>query len=162
MSASPKSGSGKAVVTTPNPREIRVERVFDAPRARVWEAMTTPALLAKWWGRGNPVTVERHELARGGHWRFVERAPDGELHGFEGRFREVDAPARLEQTFEWDGMPGHPCVNLYALEELEGGRTRLVGLTLFFTVEERDGMLASGMEAGMNASYDALDRVLAG
>ena len=64
------------------------ERVFDAPRSLVWQAFTDPKLVAQWWGRGNKLVVERLEVERGGHWRFVEHAPDG-VHGFEGRFREV-------------------------------------------------------------------------
>jgi uncharacterized protein YndB with AHSA1/START domain len=149
-----------AAVTTPTDREIRIERVFDAPRDRVWRAMTDPRLVAQWWGRGNELVVERLEVERGGHWRFVEHGPDG-VHGFEGRFREETAPERVVQTFEWDGMPGYVIVNTMTLEDLGDGRTKLVTFSLFHTTEERDGMLASGMETGMNQSYAALDKVLA-
>ena len=94
-------------MTTPAPREIRIERVFDAPRELVWRAFTEPELLAQWWGRGNKLDIERFELVRGGHWRFVEHGPEGDS-GFEGRFREVTPQERIVQTFEWDGMPGYP------------------------------------------------------
>ena len=97
---------------------------------------------------------------RGGHWRFVEHA-DGQAHGFEGRFREITAPERIVQTFEWDGMPAYVIINTMTLEDLGDGRTRMRTTSLFHTSEERDGMLNSGMEGGMNESYDALDRVLA-
>jgi uncharacterized protein YndB with AHSA1/START domain len=147
-------------VTTPTDREIRVERIFDAPRERVWRAMTDPKLVAQWWGRGNELVVERLEVTRGGHWRFVEHGPDG-VHGFEGRFREVVPPERMVQTFEWDGMPGHVAVNTMTLEDLGSGRTRLVSVSLFHTGDERDGMLQSGMEGGLEESYAALDKVLA-
>jgi uncharacterized protein YndB with AHSA1/START domain len=157
----PKSADLRAAtVTTPAEREIRIERIFDAPRERVWRAMTDPRLVAQWWGRGNKLVIERLEVERGGHWRFVEHAPDG-VHGFEGRFREVTPPERVSQTFEWDGMPGHVVVNTMTLESLEGGRTRMVTVSLFLTAEERDGMLSSGMADGLNESYRALDRVLA-
>ncbi len=149
-----------ARVTTPSDREIRVERIFAAPRERVWRAMTDPALVAQWWGRGNRLVIERDEVVRGGHWRYVEHADDG-VHGFEGRYREVVAPERVVRTFEWDGMPGHVAVETATLEELGDGRTRLVSVSLFHTAAERDGMLHSGMEGGMNESYAALDRVLA-
>lgn len=150
-----------AQVTTPSNREIRIERVFNATRARVWKAYTDPALLAQWWGRGNRLVIERFELERGGHWRFVEHSDDG-VHGFEGRFREVTPPERLVQTFEWDGLPGYVAIQTATFEELDGGRTRVVTAALFHTTEERDGMLHSGMEEGMAQSYAALDRVLAG
>jgi uncharacterized protein YndB with AHSA1/START domain len=150
----------KATITTPADREIRIERIFNAPRERVWQAMTDPELVAEWWGRGNKLAIERLEVKRGGHWRFVEHAPDA-VHGFEGRFREVTPPERVVQTFEWDGMPAYVIINTTTLEDLGDGRTRLVTTTLFHTTEERDGFLQSGVEGGMNASYAALDRLLA-
>lgn len=152
--------SPKAKLTTPSDREIRVERIFAAPRERVWKAMTDPALVAQWWGRGNKLVVERLEVERGGHWRFVEHSPEG-IHGFEGRFREVTPPERMVQTFEWDGMPGYVVLEHVTLEDLGDGRTKLVNTSLFYTTEERDGMLHSGMEEGMNQSYAALDELLA-
>ena len=148
-----------ATVTTPGGREIRIERVFDAPRELVWRAFTEPGLLAQWWGRGNKLDIERLEVERGGHWRFVEHAPDG-VHGFEGRFREVTAPERLVQTFEWDGLPGYVVIETVVFEDLGNGRTKVVNTSLFHTTEERDGMLHSGMEQGLNESYAALDRLL--
>ncbi len=148
-----------ATITTPSDREIRVERVFAAPRDRVWRAMTDPALVAQWWGRGNKLVIERDEVVRGGRWRYVEHSPEG-VHGFEGRYREVVAPERVVRTFEWDGMPGHVLVETATLEDLGDGRTRLVSVSLFHSTPERDGMLGSGMEGGMNQSYAALDRVL--
>jgi uncharacterized protein YndB with AHSA1/START domain len=149
-----------ARVTTPAEREIRIERVFDAPRERVWRAFTDPALVAQWWGRGHKLVVERMEVERGGHWRFVEHAADG-IHGFEGRYREVTPPERLVQTFEWDGLPGHVVIETAVFEDLGDGRTRVVNTSLFHTTEERDGMLHAGMEQGLNESYAALDRLLA-
>ena len=160
MSTPMTKSSPKAKVTTPSDREIRIERVFAAPRERVWRAMTDPALVAQWWGRGNKVVIEKFEPVRGGHWRFVEHSPEGQ-HGFEGRFREVTPPERVVQTFEWDGMPGHVVVEHITLEDLGDGRTRIINVSLFHTTEERDGMLHSGMESGLNESYAALDEVLA-
>lgn len=150
----------KMTLTTPAPREIRTERVVDASRDRVWRAFTEPKLIAQWWGRGNKLVIERFELQRGGHWRFVEHARDGES-GFEGRFREVTPQDRIVQTFEWDGMPGHVIIETVEFEELGDGRTRIVNLSQFHTPEERDGFLQSGFEGGMNESYAALDRLLA-
>ncbi len=159
MATSMKKSVTTSTVTTPTDREIRVERVFAAPREAVWRAFTDPKLIAQWWGRGNRLVVERMEVERGGHWRFVEHAHDG-VHGFEGRFREVAAPERLAQTFEWDGMPGYVAVTTSAFEDLGDGRTKVISTTLFHTTEERDGMLHSGMESGLNESYAALDKLL--
>ena len=159
MNAATKAAN-PAKVTTPTDRTIHVERVFNAPRERVWRAFTDPELLAQWWGRGNKLVIERHELERGGHWRFVEHSDHG-VHGFEGRYREVKPMERLSMTFEWDGMPGYPAVSTAVFEDLGDGRTEVVSTMQFYTPEERDGMLTSGMEGGMNESYAALDALLA-
>ncbi len=160
MSTLKKQPASAATVSTPTDREIRIERIFNASRDRVWRAMTDPKLVAQWWGRGNKLVIERMEVERGGHWRYVEHGPDG-VHGFEGRYREVTPPERVVQTFEWDGMPGYVAVNTMTLEDLDDGRTKVVTTSLFHTTEERDGMLRSGMEQGLNQSYAALDKVLA-
>ena len=158
--STPVNEAGTSTVTTPTDREIRMERLFDAPRERVWRAFTNPELVAQWWGRGNKLVIERMEVERGGHWRYVEHSPDG-VHGFEGRYREVTPPERIVQTFEWDGMPGYVAVTTVAFEDLGDGRTKLVETSLFHTTEERDGMLSSGMEHGLNQSFATLDRLLA-
>jgi uncharacterized protein YndB with AHSA1/START domain len=146
-------------LTTPDARTIRTERVFDADRDALWRAFTDPVLLARWWARGNPVTIETLVLAPGGHWRYVEHASEGD-EGFEGRFREVSVPERLVQTFEWDGMPGYPSVTTTLFEAVGAGRTRVVTEAQFMTQEERDGMLAEGMRDGLERSYSALESLL--
>lgn len=151
--------SNKMSVTTPTDRTILIERVFDASRDRVWRAFTDPALVAQWWGRGNELVIERMQVEKGGHWRFVEHAPDG-VHGFEGRYREVTPQERLVYTFEWDGMPAYVILETVTFEDLGDGRTKVVNESLFFQTNERDGMLASGMEGGLSQSYEALDRLL--
>jgi len=152
--------TNRARVTTPGDREIHVERIFNASRERVWRAFTEPDLIKQWWGRGNPLVIEKHEFERGGHWRFVEHAKEG-VHGFEGRFRDIKPMDRIDRTFEWDGMPGYVIIESATFEDLGDGRTKLTTRSLFYNQDERDGMLKSGMEGGMNESYEALDRLLA-
>jgi uncharacterized protein YndB with AHSA1/START domain len=158
MSAPEQKQARESKVTTPTDREIRAERVFNAPREQVWRAFTEPELVAQWWGRGNQLVVERMEVVRGGHWRYVEHGPEG-AHGFEGRYREVTPLERLVQTFEWDGMPGYVEVTTAVFEDLGEGQTKVITTALFHTTAERDGMLNSGMEQGLNQSYAALDRL---
>jgi uncharacterized protein YndB with AHSA1/START domain len=150
----------RASISSPSDREVRLERIFNASRERVWRALTDPELVKQWWGRGNPLVIERMEVKRGGHWRYVEHSPHG-VHGFEGRYREVTPIERVVRTFEWDGMPGHVAIETATLEDLGDGRTKIVTVSLFHTAAERDGMLQSGMEGGVNQSYAALDAVLA-
>jgi uncharacterized protein YndB with AHSA1/START domain len=149
-----------AIVTITGERELRIERIFNAERARVWRAFTEPELVAQWWGRGNHLDIEHFELRPGGRWRFVETTEHG-FEGFEGHFREIVPPERLEQTFQWDGARGHIAVMTTTLEDLGDGRTRLIGHTSFHTSGERDAMVSSGMEQGVNQSYAALDQLLA-
>ena len=122
--------------------------------------MTEPEILAQWWGRGNRLVIERFELERGGHWRFIEHSDPGP-HGFEGRYREIVPLERSVSSFEWDGMPAHVLIQTMTLEPLFDGRTKLVTTALFHIAAERDGMLHLGVEGGTNQSYDALERVLA-
>ena len=158
---SEQEAARKAEVTTPSEREIHVERVFEAPRDRVFAAYTDPALIPRWWGpRGTSTSVEEMDATTGGKWRFVVRNSDGSETGFRGIFREVAAPERIVQTFEWEGMPGHVSVETATFEDL-GDRTKVTTVSIFHTTEERDGMLGSGMETGMNETYARLDELLA-
>lgn len=153
--------SGKTEVTTPSDREIHTERIFDAPRERVWAAFTDPDLIPEWWGpRKYTTVVDVMDVRPGGAWRFYHDL-DGEQTGFRGTYREVTEPERIVQTFEWEGMPGHVIVETMTLEDLGDGRTKFTGVSLFHTTEERDGMLASGMEGGMSESHERLDDLLA-
>ena len=145
-------------VTTPTDREIHVERMFEAPRDRVFAAFTDPKLIPEWWG---PTTVvDQMDVRPGGSWRFVFHNADGSESAFRGTYREVTPPERIVQTFEWEGMPGHVHVETATFEDL-GERTKFTTTLLFDTTEERDGLLAHGGEAGMNETYARLDGLLA-
>jgi uncharacterized protein YndB with AHSA1/START domain len=150
-----------AVMSTPGDREIHVERVFNAPRDRVFAAYTDPELIPQWWGPYDTTTVvDKMEPHTGGDWRFLVTTSDGSETAFRGTYREVTPPERIVQTFEWEGMPGHVSVESATFEDL-GDRTRVVTTSIFHTPEERDGMIASGMEGGMNETYARLDDLLA-
>lgn len=153
--------AGTTTVTTPSDREIVTERVFDAPRERVFAAYTDPELIPQWWGpRGGTTIVDQMDVRPGGAWRFVYRDSDGSETGFRGTYREVTPPERIVQTFEWEGMPGHVLVETATFEDL-GERTKVTTNSLFHTSEERDGMLASGMERGLTETHDRLAELLA-
>jgi uncharacterized protein YndB with AHSA1/START domain len=152
----------KAETTLVGDREIHVERIFDAPRERVFAAYTDPELIPQWWGQyGTTTIVEELEAKTGGAWRFRTQTSDGSEVVFRGYFREVTPPERIEQTFEWDGMPGYVSVDTATFEDLGDGRTKVVTDSIFYAGEEREGMVGSGMEKGMNETYDRLDELLA-
>jgi uncharacterized protein YndB with AHSA1/START domain len=149
-----------ATVSTPTEREIHIVREFDAPRDRVFAAFTDPALIPQWWGpRGTTTTVDEMDVRAGGAWRYISVDADGNETAFRGIYREVTPPERIVQTWEWEGMPGHVSIETAEFEDLVD-RTRLVTTALYHTTEERDGMLGSGMEGGMNETFQRLDELL--
>jgi uncharacterized protein YndB with AHSA1/START domain len=157
-----QEGTYKAKTNLVGDRELHIEREFDAPRERVFAVYTDPELVSRWWGpRETTTIVDEMDPTTGGKWRFVARDPDGSETGFRGVFREVTPPERIVQTFEWEGMPGHVSVDTAVFVDLGDGRTRVVTDSVFHLAEERDGMLESGMERGMNETFDRLDEVLA-
>jgi uncharacterized protein YndB with AHSA1/START domain len=160
MTSDPRQAPA-ATVTTPTDREIHVVRQFDAPRDRVFAAYTDPELIPEWWGlRDSTTVVDQMDVRAGGSWRFVMRDQDGSETAFRGTYREVTPPERIVQTFEWEGMPGYVSVETATFEDM-GERTRVTTTSIFHTTEERDGMLHSGMEGGMNETYQRLDELLA-
>ncbi|MCK9870140.1 SRPBCC family protein [Nocardiopsis dassonvillei] len=153
--------SDLTVIAEPGQHDIVVTRSFDAPRDVVFRAMTDAEHLARWWGlKENETVIDHADLRRGGSWRFVERAPDGQEYAFHGVVHDVVAPERFVQTFEFEGMPGHVCLETTTLEERDG-RTLYTSTTVFQSVEDRDGMVESGMEYGLKQSMEALDELLA-
>lgn len=147
----------KLNLTTPSDREIVVTRTFDAPRDLVFEAHTSCEHMKNWWGpRKYAFASCEIDFRPGGSWRIVHKTVDGpEEHGFRGEFREIVRPERIVWTFEWDGMPGHVSVETLTLEERDG-KTTLTSASVYDTVEDRDGMLQTGMEEGMAESWDRL------
>ena len=140
-------------------REIVLTRQFDAPRAAVWNALSRPELLKRWWGlRADEMMTCEMDFRVGGGYRFVVNGPQGQ-HGFRGEYCEIVPDERLVQTFEWEGMPGHVSRETLTLDE-QDGQTTMIIRCLFDTPEDRDGMLGSGMEAGAGESYDRLEALL--
>jgi uncharacterized protein YndB with AHSA1/START domain len=149
-------------VTTPSDREIRLTRLFDAPRHLVFEAMTTPEHVTRWWGRlgeGYSVPVCEIDLRPGGAWRFVNRHPNGEA-AFYGVYREITPPERLVFTEIFEAFPDTESLVTAVFSE-EGGKTRLTATVLYPSVEVRDGVMQSGMAKGAAISYDRLEEVVA-
>lgn len=144
-------------------QECFITREFDAPRELVFQAFTDPELVPQWWGpRRLSTLVDKMDAKAGGQWRFLNRDPQGNEYAFHGVYHEVRAPERIIDTFEFEGLPqaGHVCLETLTLEALPGGRTRLTTQSVFQSVADRDGMLQSGMEEGLNDSYERLAELL--
>ena len=156
--------SDSFLVTTPTDREIRMTRLFDAPRHLVFEAMSRPEHITQWWGRlgeGYSVPVCEVDLRPGGKWRFSNRTPNGDLATFYGVYREVAPPERVVFTEIFEPFPDAESVVTAILTE-EGGKTRLTATVIYPSVEIRDMVLQTGMAKGAAISYDRLDDVAAG
>ena len=148
------------LVADPAQPTIVGTRVFDAPRRLVFEAHSSPEHLRHWWGwRDSTLPVCDMDFRPGGAWRFVQRTADGQEYGFRGVYREIVPPERIVQTFEFDGMPGHISVETLTFEERDG-QTTLTSTSVFQSMEDRDGMLQSGMEAGAAETLDRLAEYL--
>jgi uncharacterized protein YndB with AHSA1/START domain len=145
-------------VTTPSDLEIRITRLFDAPRALVFEALIRPEHVREWWGRlgeGYSVPVCEIDLRPGGAWRFVNRHPKGEA-AFRGEYREITPPSRLVYTEIFEDFPDSVSVVTMELTE-EGGKTRMTVIARYPSLEVRDTVLSSGMARGAAISYDRLE-----
>lgn len=134
-------------VAEPGSHTATTTAVIPAPRDAVFRAYTEADLLARWWGPAELTTqVDRFEPRRGGSWRIVHADPEGNEYGFHGVYHDVVPSERIVLTFEFEGMPGHVCLESTTFEDADGG-TRVVSHSVFQSVEDRDGMKDSGMEA---------------
>ncbi len=152
------------ITAEPGKQELFITREFDAPRELVFRAFTDPKLYTQWLGpRRFNMTLEKFEPRNGGMWRYVSKDKDGNEYGFHGVNHEVLTPERLIDTFEFEGHPlgkGHVSLETARFEELPWGRTELTIQAVFRSVADRDGMLQSGMEEGVNESHERLDELL--
>jgi uncharacterized protein YndB with AHSA1/START domain len=147
-------------VMKPGVQEITVSREFDAPRDLVFKAMMDPNAIPKWWGpRAYWTKVDKMDARSGGSWRFIHGDNKGNEYGFHGVYHLVE-PNRVIQTFEFEGVPGRPSLETMTLEDI-GGRTRMVTHSVFLSLEDRDGVVQSGMQGGAEETYDRLAELVA-
>jgi uncharacterized protein YndB with AHSA1/START domain/predicted enzyme related to lactoylglutathione lyase len=148
--------TGKLKVTTPSPNEIVLTRTFDAPWRLVYEALTTPALIRRWWGvtRGT-MTVCEVDLRVGGRYRFAQRTHQGMEIAFSGEYLELSPPDRMVHTERFEGGSGEAVITTRLVEER--GKTTMIATCVYSSPEVRDMVIRSGMEGGAAESYDALD-----
>jgi uncharacterized protein YndB with AHSA1/START domain len=161
MAVSSVANSDTFRATTPSDREIRLTRLFDAPRHLVFDAMTKPEHVRRWWGcltDEHSVTVCEIDLRPGGAWRFVGRGPRGE-YAFYGVYREVAAPERLVFTEIYEPFPDVESVVTSVFAE-ENGKTRLTVTALYPSVDVRDSVMKTGMAKGAAISYDRLEELV--
>jgi uncharacterized protein YndB with AHSA1/START domain len=154
----------KTVITAePGKQELFITREFDAPRELVFKAHTDPDIYVRWLGpRDLTMNLETFEPVSGGRWRFIQKDKEGNEFGFHGVNHDVTTPERIIGTFEFEGLPesGHVILETTKFESLPGGRTRVTTHSVYQSVEDRDGMVASGMESGVVDGFERLDEIL--
>lgn len=140
---------------------IEIVREFDAPIDAVYRAHTDPKQVVEWLGpRGYRMEIERWDITTGGGYRYVHYDGD-DAYAFNGIVHSASVDDGIVQTFEFEGFPGAVSLEFQKFEDLGNGRTRLVGHSVYPTLESRDGMAQSGMDGGVNDGYERLDELLA-
>src|SRR5215210_7808075 len=136
-------------------------RKFDAPRQIVWDIITEPKLIPRWYGFARDETeVKKMDVRPGGKWQFITRTSGGEEIDFHGTYREVVAPGKLVYSVLFGDMPeGDGFVEITLVEE--NGVTELRDRGVFNSKEERDAIIASGMESGARETYERLNELVA-
>lgn len=148
------------ITAEPGTHQIIIEREFDAPAEVVFRAHHDADLLKQWMGPAeDTMEIPVFEVHNGGRWEWVFTDKAGGQQSFRGVYHGDPSPEGFMSTFEWLGPPGHVSFNTYHFTERDG-RTLMRSNAVFQSVEDRDGMIAAGMEVGMNEGYAKLDHLL--
>lgn len=148
------------ITAEPGVQSVTISREIAAPPELVYRAYVDPELIPRWWGpRYLTTTIEKQEPRLGGQWRYIQRDPAGNTHGFHGVYHLVEEGRLTVRTFEYEGVPGHVSLETVRFEPSAGG-TRVVTTAVFQSLEDRDGMMASGMEFGVNEGFEQLEELL--
>lgn len=140
--------------------QVRMERVFSAPIDKVYEALTSPEIVEKWWGGKKYKTVlDKMDFRVGGQWRFVQSEEDGTEHAFRGEYKEIIPGKSVTNTFEYEPWAGRILTEKFELEEVEGG-TKVSTVSTYANIDDLNGMVESGMETGARSAWEALAETL--
>ncbi|HEV7172584.1 SRPBCC family protein [Pedococcus sp.] len=154
------SSTHQHAMVTRDGKQLVITRSFAAPAALVYEAMTNPDHIRQWWGAGHgEVTTCEVDLRVGGRWHFAMVTPGGDEVSFSGEYQELDPPHRIVHTEVFDTIQSPPSRVESSYTE-QDGFTTLRAVITYDSSETVDMVLASGMEGGLNDSYDALEQLV--
>lgn len=146
----------------PNIPVVTITREFDAPPERVYRAWAEPELVKRWMGpRSIDMDIKTWDVRTGGSYQYTALRDGEEVAHFFGCFHDAIPGEKLVQTFGFEEMRDAVALEIMTFEALEGGRTRIVSKSIVESMEAQQGMLASGMEVGINEGYEKLDELLA-
>jgi uncharacterized protein YndB with AHSA1/START domain len=153
--------SKRNLAAEPNQHSIISTSILNAPRELVFKVMNDPQTIPQWWGpRALTTIVDKMEPWSGGSWRYLVSDQQGGEYAFHGVYHTIEAPLRIIFTYEWEGLPGHVSLETTLLDESDGG-TKVTTISVFQSIEDRDGMLQSGMEDGGDQTMERLEELLA-
>jgi uncharacterized protein YndB with AHSA1/START domain len=142
--------------TTKPAFELEIERLIDAPRARVYEAWTEPERLKRWFApKPFTLAVKSMDFRAGGHYEMAMRGPDGEDFPFTGDYKEIDPPAKLSWTSEFPDMPKGSIATVVTFAE-EGGKTRVRVRQTFAALSPTARHAVAGAKQGWTLCMDQL------
>jgi uncharacterized protein YndB with AHSA1/START domain len=154
-------GHRTELTAPPGQPTLEIVREFDAPVERVYRAHVDPDLVTQWLGpRRLRMRLEHYDIRRGGSYRYTHIDEDGTEYGFWGAVHDARPNELITQSFGFDGAPDDATFDKATFEDLGNGRTRLRVVSVTHDLAVRDAFLASGMEDGMNQSYERLDELL--
>lgn len=140
---------------------IDLEREFTASPELLFRAHSEPDLIVQWLGpKRYRMEIDEYDCRDGGRYRYVHRDDAGNAWGFHGVFHGRQSADGMVQTFEFEGAPGHVSLDSVRFEDLGDGRSRLVGRSVYQSVEARDAMVEGGMETGVQEGYERLDDLI--
>lgn len=153
--------TGVSTYTTPSDREVVVTRLVDAPRHLVYLVHTDPTHIPNWLTGPEGWTMPECsvDLRPGGTWRYVYRKASGKEMILEGRYLDVAPDERIVATESW-GAPWPEIVNTTTFTSV--GSQTLITITMTFeSLAARNAALDTGMNSGLDKSFDNLDTLLA-
>jgi uncharacterized protein YndB with AHSA1/START domain len=149
------TGHSPTVIELPNDREVLITRAFEAPIALVFDVLTDPEHIRKWFaGPGEEMTECSIDLRVGGSYHFVFVTTDGTEMSFRGTYLEVERPVRTVATWLFEGRPDGDAIETQDLHE--AGQVTTVTVKLAFTN-------AAGRPTrfeGMQESFDRAEAVV--
>ena len=150
---------GSAVVALPNDLEVVITREFDAPLALVFDVLTKPEHVSKWFA---PFGCEMKEcsidLRVGGSYHQVFVTDNGREMSFRGTYLEVEPPTRTVETWVFEGRPHLESVETVELHEADGV-TKLTMTLAFRDKASRDEDIQGGFD-GQQDSFDKMEDLL--
>lgn len=146
-----------------NSQNILGTITINAPLEKVFEAHVNKDLFQQWFSGGFKMKVHSFEAKDGGHWHISNFTDEGDEFEFFASFHEIAKNERVVWTFEFLGMPerGHVALEKMTFSKVDNSTTEIRTVSTYQSVEDRNGMVESGMEDGWRMGIEALEKLVA-